>query len=120
MKHFVNMRDGIANFLCVMAIASFACALSSSSFTASAQPTNPAPSHTPAPNLSAEELAKTKAWRSKMLKTPAPKQRCFHLTYPNTEWQEVPCRIAPDIPYKVSRAHRLHCDGMARRREKRT
>jgi len=42
-----------------------------------------------------------KAWRSKMLETPAPKQGCFHLTYPNTEWQEVPCRTAPDIPYPM-------------------
>lgn len=90
----------VMNFVRVMVIASFACALSSS-FTASAQPANPAPSYTPAPTLSAEELAKRKDWRSKMLKTPAPKSGCFHSTYPNTEWQEVPCRVAPDIPYPM-------------------
>jgi hypothetical protein len=90
----------VMNFVRVMAIASFACALSSS-FTASAQPANPAPSYTPAPTLSAEELATRKAWRSKMLKTPAPKSGCFHLAYPNTEWQEIPCRTAPDIPYPM-------------------
>src|SRR5215475_2061811 len=79
--------------------------LLSTSFMAFAQPTNPAPSYTPTPKLSSElsveELAKRKAWRSDMLKTPTPKHGCFHLTYPNTEWQEVPCRIAPDVPYPM-------------------
>src|SRR5215475_2585288 len=79
--------------------------LLSTSFMAFAQPTNPAPSYIPTPKLSSElsveELAKRKAWRSNMLKTPTPKHGCFHLTYPNTEWQEVPCRIAPDVPYPM-------------------
>src|SRR5262249_19729329 len=40
-----------------------------------------------------------KAWRENMAKTPTPKDGCFKSTYPNTQWEEVPCTTAPDRPY---------------------
>ena len=102
MKRSVKVSGKIVNLLYVMAIASFTCELSTS-FMAFAQPTNPAPSYTPTPKLSSElsveELAKRKAWRENMAKTPTPKYGCFKSTYPNTQWEEVPCTTAPDRPY---------------------
>src|SRR5271155_1294488 len=32
-----------------------------------------------------------RAWAKTMHHTPAPKQGCFHATYPSTQWQEVQC-----------------------------
>jgi hypothetical protein len=32
-----------------------------------------------------------RAWAKTMHHTPAPKEGCFHATYPSTQWQEVPC-----------------------------
>jgi hypothetical protein len=99
MKLSVKICDRAVNFFRVVAIATFVSALSPS-LTVSAQATDPAPSATPTPPLSVEERAKRKAWRSNMLKT-QPKHGCFHLAYPTEEWQEVPCRTAPDIPYPM-------------------
>jgi hypothetical protein len=55
---------------------------------------------TPSPNqqLSPEELQKRKDWALSMHKKPAPKKGCFTVTYPSTEWKEVPCVKAPNIP----------------------
>lgn len=92
MRYFIKLRNSVANLLGVIAIASFACALSWS-FATAAQASDPAPSAAAASKLSVEERAARKAWRSQMLKTPAPKQGCHTLIYPNTEWQEVPCRV---------------------------
>ncbi|CAN3992452.1 hypothetical protein MCBRY_003278 [Methylocystis bryophila] len=94
------MRRFAVSFLCVVAITSFGSSLSSS-FRASAQPTDPAPSSTPAPKLSVEERALRQSWRADMLKAAPPKPGCFHSTYPNKEWREAPCRTAPNIPYPM-------------------
>ena len=93
-----TMRRAAAIFLRVMAIASFAHAFSSS-FTACAQTKDAAPSSTP--KLSVEERALRQSWRADRLKAPPPKPGCFHSTYPNNAWQEVPCRVAPNIPYPM-------------------
>jgi hypothetical protein len=34
-----------------------------------------------------------------MIRTPKPKEGCFHVLYPSTKWEEVPCTSAPEIPY---------------------
>ena len=36
-----------------------------------------------------------KAWANTMHHAPAPKEGCFHATYPSTQWQAVPCAPAP-------------------------
>jgi hypothetical protein len=53
---------------------------------ASAQPS-------PAPSMSQE------TWRASMSRAPMPQKGCFKATYPNTEWQPVPCKTAPPVPY---------------------
>ena len=45
-----------------------------------------------------EEKKKQEDWRNSMLRKPAPKKGCFTTAYPKTEWQEVPCVKAPNIP----------------------
>jgi hypothetical protein len=45
-----------------------------------------------------EEAKKRQDWRDQMLKKPAPKKGCFNAAYPKTDWQEVPCGTAPNIP----------------------
>ncbi len=35
-----------------------------------------------------------------MARTPRPKNGCFTATYPNADWQEVPCTTAPQRPYQ--------------------
>jgi hypothetical protein len=110
MRYFIKLRNSVANLLGVIAIASFACALSSSLATA-AQASDPAPSAAAASKLSVEERAAREAWRSQMLKTPAPKQGCHTLIYPNTVWQEVPCRTAPNVPYPMKAGPIFHTVG---------
>ena len=53
---------------------------------------------TPRPN---EEAAKLTAWRKSMARVPLPKTGCFKASYPNDQWQEVPCAKAPSIPFQV-------------------
>jgi hypothetical protein len=48
--------------------------------------------------VSAEEAARRKDWSYSMLKKSAPKKGCFSTGYPKAEWQEVPCKAAPNIP----------------------
>src|SRR5580658_11267231 len=38
------------------------------------------------------------AWHESMVRTPLPKQGCFKASYPDTEWQEVPCTTPPSYP----------------------
>jgi hypothetical protein len=70
-----------------------------------APPAAPAAPPTPAPAAgkqpSAEETAKREAWRTTMSRTPLPRKGCFKSTFPNTEWQEVPCVTPPPHPYTV-------------------
>jgi hypothetical protein len=55
---------------------------------------NPQAQTTQAP--SAEILKK---WREGMKQVPVSKQGCFTSSYPSTQWQEVPCTTAPNVPY---------------------
>jgi hypothetical protein len=48
--------------------------------------------------MSPEEKKKRKDWNDSMLRKPAPKKGCFSAAYPSTEWKEVPCVKAPNIP----------------------
>ena len=43
------------------------------------------------------------AWRKSMARARLPKKGCFKASYPNTEWQEVPCMKAPSIPFQPVR-----------------
>ena len=43
------------------------------------------------------------AWRKSMARARLPKKGCFKASYPNTEWQEVPCVKAPSIPFQPVR-----------------
>ena len=49
----------------------------------------------------AAHAAKWQAWRKSMARVRLPKKGCFKASYPNTEWQEVPCAKAPLIPFNV-------------------
>src|SRR4029077_13616255 len=75
---------------------------------AAAQTGTPAPAPTPpqatAPPPSAqsrEEQQKREAWRKSMSQHPVPKNGCFNASYPNTEWQEVPCGRPSPYPNLV-------------------
>jgi hypothetical protein len=46
-------------------------------------------------------LSLRKSWAKTMHRTPAPKGGCFQASYPNTQWQEVPC--APPPGYRSAR-----------------
>lgn len=48
--------------------------------------------------VSPEEAKKRKDWALSVHKKPAPKKGCFTVAYPSTEWKEVPCVKAPNIP----------------------
>jgi hypothetical protein len=45
-----------------------------------------------------EETKKRTDWSDAMLRKAAPKKGCFNAAYPRTEWQEVTCVAAPNIP----------------------
>jgi hypothetical protein len=48
--------------------------------------------------VSPEEKKKGKDWNDSMLRKAAPKKGCFNAAYPGTEWKEVACVKAPNIP----------------------
>jgi hypothetical protein len=79
-----------------------------SSFVASAQPretpaVQPAPVPTPAPVPAQPPKAPSREeWRAAMSQLSLPKSGCFKATYPNAEWQQVPCAKAPLRPYQPS------------------
>jgi hypothetical protein len=52
-----------------------------------------------------------KDWRAGMAKVPLPKKGCFTSSYPGTEWQEVPCKTAPAIPFPPARGPRPNTVG---------
>ncbi len=109
MKFRVN-SGAVARILFVMGLAGVFCALSPS-LSALAQTSTPDASPTPSTNLSVEERAARQVWRSNLIRKPTPRQGCFHLTYPNTEWEEVPCRIAPNVPYPMKDRLRTEMGG---------
>lgn len=58
------------------------------------------PAPTPTAKPPAPATPSRDAWRATMAGTPRPKNGCFTATYPNTNWQEVPCTTAPLRPYQ--------------------
>lgn len=96
MKCSSSARGRIARLLGTAFAASLLSALVGS-FAAHAQPTQLTPPST-STQPSAEELAKREAWRATMARTPTPKKGCFTSSYPNTEWQEVPCGTPSRYP----------------------
>jgi len=48
--------------------------------------------------VSPEEKKKRTDWKDSMLRKAAPKKGCFNAAYPSTEWKEVACVKAPNIP----------------------
>lgn len=48
--------------------------------------------------VSPEERQKRNDWNDSMMRKAAPKKGCFNADYPSTEWKEVPCVKAPNIP----------------------
>jgi hypothetical protein len=56
--------------------------------------------------VSPEEKKKRQDWRDSMLSKAAPKKGCFNGAYPSTEWQEVTCVKAPNIPAQPRRGPR--------------
>jgi hypothetical protein len=93
----------------IVATASLLAVLLVVSVTAGAAPADtimeapkPAPTTTtPQPNAATAPTPHN-AWKSEILRSPAPKQGCFKTTEPSTEWQEVPCGTAPEKPYPPS------------------
>jgi hypothetical protein len=43
------------------------------------------------------------SWRKTILKTPRPKKACYKATYPETQWEEVPCITPPHKLYPPKR-----------------
>jgi hypothetical protein len=64
----------------------------------SAKPTDAAAPAPESVQTSPEEAKKRKDWKDSMLRKAAPKKGCFNAAYPSTEWTEVPCVKAPNIP----------------------
>src|SRR6266566_5605234 len=48
--------------------------------------------------ISSEERQRRKLWNDGMLRKTAPRKGCFKADYPATEWREVTCVKAPNIP----------------------
>lgn len=44
-------------------------------------------------------------WRTHMATVPPPSKGCFAVSYPSTEWHEVPCGPAPHRRYQPQRAN---------------
>jgi hypothetical protein len=102
MEYSSSARARVARFVSVIFAASLL-AGPISSFAARAQATAQTPAPSAAPHLSAEELAKRKAWRATIARTPAPQKGCFAASYPKTEWQEVPCGRPSPFPNPARR-----------------
>ena len=67
-------------------------------FAAPQQPPKPDASAAASEQVSPEEAKKRKDWKDSMLRKAAPKKGCFNAAHPSTEWKEVPCVKAPNIP----------------------
>lgn len=103
MIDYSSAHRRVARFLGILFAASLLAGLMSS-FAAHAQPAEPAPAPSAAPQSSAEEAAKREAWRATIARTPAPKKGCFTASYPNAEWQEVPCGRPSPYPNLARRS----------------
>jgi hypothetical protein len=90
MIDYSSAHERVARFLGILFAASLLTG-PMSSFAAHAQPAEPQAAPSAVPQPSAQEAAKREAWRATIARTPAPKKGCFTASYPNAEWQEVPC-----------------------------
>jgi hypothetical protein len=97
-----SARRCVARFVGVLFAASLL-AGPMASFAARAQTSQPAPAPSAAPQPSTEEAAKREVWRATIARTPAPKKGCFTASYPNAEWQEVPCGRPSPYPNPARR-----------------
>jgi hypothetical protein len=61
--------------------------------------------------MSPEERKKRRDWATSLHRKGAPKKGCFTATYPSTEWKEVECVPAPNIPFIPRRGPRLFVVG---------
>jgi hypothetical protein len=48
-----------------------------------------------------------KIWRNGMAKVPPPSAGCFTSSYPNTQWQQVPCKPTAQHPFMLAPARHL-------------
>jgi hypothetical protein len=69
----------------------------------SAQPKEPPTTGAPkaeaaGEQVAPEEMQRRKDWNKSMLRKAAPKKGCFKVDYPKTDWQELQCVPAPNIP----------------------
>jgi FG-GAP-like repeat len=60
----------------------------------------------PAPPTASPSDEVLKNWRDGMAHVPPPHEGCFTSSYPNTQWQEVPCVAGPTIPFPPARGPR--------------
>lgn len=110
MKFSISSCQGITKVLRIITAASILTGLFSS-YSTSATPEATTPPGTPnatkpkaAPpppateQLSPEEIKRRQDWNESIMQKPPPKKGCFTATYPNTEWQEVPCGPVRNIP----------------------
>jgi hypothetical protein len=117
MKRKENGRGGTAAvaLLALLAVGS-ATGVGCSSGPSSPAPTNaPAttggstaiqPTHTTTAKSVAAPVTLTRDdWRRSLSKTPVPREGCFHVSRPNTTWEEVPCVTAPTARKSPARAN---------------
>jgi hypothetical protein len=57
---------------------------------------SPTPSPLPATTSSGKDVEK---WRAGMKRAIPPREGCFTSSYPNAQWNEIPCKTAPAAPY---------------------
>jgi hypothetical protein len=78
-----------------------------------ASPKKPTAAAAAEEQVSPEEKKKRMDWKDSMLRKAAPKKGCFNAAYPSTEWKEVPCVKAPNIPMVPRRGPRPFVVGNA-------
>jgi hypothetical protein len=92
-----SARGQISQGLRIVIVASLFSGLSLS-LTTLAQNVSPS-SNQPAPSPPPPSAQSLEDWRTAITRVPAPNIGCFHATYPNTTWQEVPCTTPPQRRY---------------------
>jgi hypothetical protein len=106
MKTSNSPRKGIAKTLRILSTAIFLAGLLSScsgpaerTTTPETATTKPADTATPTPeSAQTSETKRRRDWGDQMLRKPAPRAGCFDAAYPSTDWTEVTCVKAPNIP----------------------
>jgi len=82
-----------------------------SSFAQSKPPPTGAPTTIPSDTTKAPKTLSREVWQNEIARRPQPKKGCFKSTYPQLEWQEVPCATAPTRLYPPARGHRSETVG---------